>query len=221
MRVLRCLLLQRTGVYDEIVAEDRFCRLDLQVQTKDSSGGWRSVGSTELTPGNHSWRRHLRKGAQQLQDLHVRAGDAHYDAKLFPIVHPYGSGSVRSEFGSGGHQKLVRSRAMSIQSWFRRSSMWCFFQLDLAIKNALFFGQIARRRCGKATTNADKFTQTYGNIVPSHIPDSTAWWRRQSKELAAICDDAECGLMQAMAQWHPSGSLGTCFHKQDVTLDRW
>ena len=63
----------------------------------------------------------------------------------------------------------------------------------------MFFGQLQKRRCGRtmpATT--DKFTYCFGNVVPSQIPDSTAWWRRQGKELAAICDECECGLMQAM-----------------------
>ena len=67
------------GVYEEIVAEDRTrCRLDLQVQTEDSRGGWRHVASTTLDPGQHSWRANLRHGAQQLQDLHVKASDPHY-----------------------------------------------------------------------------------------------------------------------------------------------
>jgi len=71
--------------------------------------------------------------------------------------------------------------------------------LDLAIKTALFFRELQKRRCGRTMPAAtDKFTQYFGSIVPSHIPDSTAWWRRQSKELAAICDEYECGLMQAM-----------------------
>ena len=183
-------------VLDQIVATDKI-RLRLEVQTENTYG-WRNLGFTELG-SEDAWAGSLRRGAQQLEDLHIKAGDAHYEAKLFPAFHPYGTGSLRSEFNSGGHQKVVRCRGLALEKCFRRSSLWCFFQLDLHIKTTMFFGQLRKRRCGRtmpATT--DKFTYCFGNIVPSQIPDSTAWWRRQGKELAAICDECECGLMQAM-----------------------
>jgi hypothetical protein len=34
--------------------------------------------------------------------------------------------------------------------------------------------------------------------MPSDIPESTAWWRNQQKELFALSDDSENGLMQTM-----------------------
>ncbi len=189
------------GVYEEVIAESRAgCRLDLQVQT-EGRAGWRNVSTLDLPAGQHSWRGDLRSGAQQLrEDTNVKASDAHYDAKLFPHVHPYGTGSLLSEFGSGAVQKHCRSRALALQSWFRQSSLWCFWQLDLSIKKALFFKNAARRRLGRSSPDApaDNFAKYYGTIVPSSIPDSTAWWRRQAKELNCICDDAEAGLMQAM-----------------------
>ena len=185
----------KLGVYEEVVAEHRACRLDLQVQTNKSGSAWQNVGSSvELGREGKSWRASLREGARQLKNLDVKAGDPHYDAKLFPHVHPYGTGSLLSELGSGGHQKLVRSRALSIQKWFRRSPMWCFWQLDQAVKSALFFQQVNRRRYGRRTADSiDKFAKTYGTVVPASIPETTAWWKRQSSELSAICDDAECG----------------------------
>lgn len=71
---------------------------------------------------------------------------------------------------------MVRSRGLSLESFFRRSSLWCFFQLDFSIKTKLFFGQKSRRQLGMKTQPApDKFTYCFGTIVPSHIPDSTAW----------------------------------------------
>ena len=93
--------------------------------------------------------------------------------------------------------------------------MWCFFQLDLAIKNALFFAQAGRRKHGRATPNpTDSFSKWFGTIVPASIPDSTAWWRRQSRELGAICDDTECGLMQSMVTitraWGSAGAFFVC-----------
>ena len=235
------------GVYDEVIAQERCVKLDLQVQTKDSRGAWRQLGSAKLDEDSLGWRSGLRAGAQQLQDLHVKASDPHYDAKLFVCAHPYGTGSLHCEFGgaetiaalllekcrvswrggwavfcrlrawkglccragSGSHQKLVRSRALSIQKWFRRSDMWCFFQLDLSIKQALFFAQAGRRKFGRASQNpSDSFSKWFGTIVPANIPDSTAWWRRQARELATICDDTECGLMQSMvtitSAWPPA-----------------
>ena len=90
------------GVYEEVIAESRAgCRLDLQVQTEGRTG-WRNVSSLELPAGRHPWREELQRGAQQLrEDTNVKASDAHYDAKLFPHVHPYGTGSLLAESGSG------------------------------------------------------------------------------------------------------------------------
>ncbi len=45
---------------------------------------------------------------------------------------------------------------------------------------------------------ASNFERFFGTVIPSSIPESTAWWRRQGKELAAITDDIESGLMQLM-----------------------
>ena len=122
------------GVYDEVIAQERCMRLDLQVQTQDSRGAWRHVASTELGEESLHWRSGLKAGAKQLQDLQVKASDPHYfkgsnkrrwlygiicltntasivgalrhvlppfeyDAKLFVCAHPYGTGSLHSEFG--------------------------------------------------------------------------------------------------------------------------
>ncbi len=104
-----------------------------------------------------------------------------------------------SEFGSGAVQKHCRARALALQSWFRRSSLWPFWQLDMSIKKALFWNHSARKRAGKAClSGADNFANTYGTVVPSSIVDSTAWWKRQAKELACICDNFESGLTQTM-----------------------
>ena len=188
------------AVYEEVVAESRSnCKLDLQVQT-EGGNQWQSVGALELPPGQHSWREKLKSGARRLrEDTRVKVNDAHYDAKLFPHVHPYGTGSLLSEVGSGAPQKHCRARALALQSWFRQSSLWCFWQLDLSIKRALFFKNATRHRLGRSPdASGSNFGKHFGTVVPSTIPDSTAWWRRQAKELNCICDDAEAGLMQAM-----------------------
>ena len=97
-------------------------------------------------------------------------------------------------------QKLCRNRAFALESWFRRSTQWAFFQNDNALKHKLFWNNRAKRRCGLShgASDADRFAQMYGTIVPANIPESTAWWKRQTLELAAITDDAEAGLMQIM-----------------------
>ena len=89
----------------------------------------------------------------------------------------YGTGSLLSEFGSGALQEHCRARAFALQSWFRRSSLWCFWQLDFAIKKALLRKNFARRRVGRASAGApaDNFSKWFGTVVPSSIPDSTAW----------------------------------------------
>ena len=80
----------------------------------------------------------------------------------------------------------------------------------MSIKRQLFFNNLYRRRCGPSSAgpaDSDKFTQTYGSIVPHSIPESTSWWKQQKFELQAICDDGEAGIMQAMV---PSRSESVC-----------
>ena len=43
------------------------------------------------------------------------------------------------------------------------------------------------------TDESDNFARAYGTIVPAKIPESTAWWKMQSRDLMAITDDAESG----------------------------
>ena len=158
--------------------------------------------------------------------------DPHLDAKVFPIVHPYGTGSVNAEGTSVQPQRVCRNRLRSLQAFFRRSSRYAFWQLDMMIKRHLFFFNLHRVRSNWKSTAApdDKFAQAFGTIIPRHIPESSAWWKAvlvslfvssndrcsfivevfvwlvaparvsergakvQSRELAAICDDAESGL---------------------------
>ena len=49
--------------------------------------------------------RALRCAAESVRgQAKVTFGDYHLDAKLFPHLHPYGSGSLRAEPGSGGRR---------------------------------------------------------------------------------------------------------------------
>ena len=98
-------------------------------------------------------------------------------------------------------KRLCRNRAFALQSVFRRSTEWAFFQSDNALKHKLLWNNKAKRALGRTygASGQDKFSQMYGTVVPSSIPESTAWWKRQTKELAAITDDAEAGLIGAIA----------------------
>ena len=142
--------------------------------------------SAFLSPRCHG----ITQSARCVAGLYANVQRPHYDAKLFPHVHPYGTGSLKSEPGGCHMNKLCRNRAFALESWFRRSTQWAFFRNDNALKHKLFWNNRAKRRHGLAhgASDADRFSQMYGTIVPSNIPESTAWWKRQTRELAAITD---------------------------------
>lgn len=135
---------------------------------------------------------------------------------MFPCAHPYGTGSVNAEAPSTQPARVCRNRLLSLQSFFRRSSRYAFWELDMTIKRHLFFFNLHRVRCNlkSGASSEDKFTQTFGTIIPRRIPESSSWWRvlfcfvfvpaffvrpgarrveAQSRDLAAISDDAEQG----------------------------
>ena len=70
------------------------------------------------------------------------------------------------------------------------------------IQSELFFKNAKRREFGKKTASPadadDPVTRLFGTAMPSDVPESTAWWQRQTKDLLAASDDAEMGLMQVM-----------------------
>ena len=67
------------------------------------------------------------------------------------------------------------------------------------IQSELFFKNAKRREFGKKTASPtdaeDPVTRLFGTAMPSDVPESTAWWQRQTKDLLAASDDAEMGLM--------------------------
>ena len=170
-------------------------------------------------------RERIAAGAQNLRaDAFVKVSDAHLEAKarclffcvcllhvgapskargerpcareVFPCVHCYGTGSFNSEQGTYiPPQRVCRNRLLSLQSFFRRSSRYCFWQLDMTIKRNLFLWNQYRVRSNlkSGASSEDKFTQVFGSIIPRQIPESSAWWRAQTRDLEAICDDAESG----------------------------
>ena len=57
---------------------------------------------------NQQWRHDIATGADFLaMETHVPANDPHYDAKVFPCVHPYGTGSLHERMD--GRRRLVCS----------------------------------------------------------------------------------------------------------------
>ena len=70
------------------------------------------------------------------------------------------------------------------------------------ITQQLFFQEALKKKQGRKHTSspdaADPITRHFGTVMPSSIPESTEWWKVQQKQLFAISEDAENGLMQEM-----------------------
>ena len=76
----------------------------------------------------------------------VSLGDWHLDAKMFPHLHPFGTGSLRSEDDGCSMSEYVKSRLLLLQHEFRRSPVWSFAMMDRLIKNDLYFCESGRKR---------------------------------------------------------------------------
>jgi hypothetical protein len=116
-------------LWEQIVASQH-SRLEVEVPT--GGQGWSRTGSSvdvaEDPALDSRWQRHIQAGAQHLrEETYVRFSEPHMDAKLFPHVHPYGTGSLLSELGSGSPHRHAKNRLLLIQSWFRRSALWGFW----------------------------------------------------------------------------------------------
>ena len=103
----------------------------LKVDVPRAGGkGWKRTNSeieTQDTDLGNRWCEEVSTGAKYvLEETWVKANDPHYDAKVWPIAHPYGTSSERSEVGSGSPAAHARNRATLIQSWFRRTARWAF-----------------------------------------------------------------------------------------------
>ena len=108
---------------------------------REESRGWKRTHSELSTQEDlgEDWERDVSRGAKyMLEETWVKANDPHYDAKCYPHMHPYGTGSVLSEPFSGSPNGHFRNRATQIQSLFRRCAMWAFWKLDWLIKHQLF-----------------------------------------------------------------------------------
>ena len=109
-----------------------------------------------------------------------------------------------SEKHSGSPKAHFRNRACQIQSLFRRWSLWAFEKLDWIIKHELFNLNYRRRQqhgggqSWKDQQETDPYTRKYGTIVPKNIPEGSAWWKEQAKDLFALTEEHELGMMSCM-----------------------
>ena len=188
-------------------------------------------------PERHAVRTAAASRAVQ-EPSYVPLGDPHLDAKLFPHLHPYGSGSLRAEEGAGGIQRQARSRLTAVDPGFRHCPVWQFFNLDRLIKNNLYFKE--RKRLERAAAERPRTEPgreddrgggggrkrprededrdagaaggggggpgdperiapyLFGHVEPSHIPESRGWWDTVRRDLYAITEDHEKGMMAGM-----------------------
>eukprot|EP00973_Karenia_brevis_P001467 199097-Karenia_brevis.AAC.1 len=193
------------SVFEEVVATQS-SRIELDIPGAEGRG-WKRTGSSVDTEQdeelNETWQKSISTGAAHLRDeTWVTVNEPHYDAKVFVHVHPYGTGSLLAEPGAGGPQRHARNRLTLIQSWFRRSALWGFFYLSRLLQEALFFKNKRRREGGRAGASKadepDPVKRLYGTAQPADIPESSEWWKRQQRDLYAVSDDNELGLMQTM-----------------------
>ena len=54
------------------------------------------------------------------------------------------------------------------------------------IKRTLFFKNLHSGGYRPKVTDGDKFAQTFGTIIPSSIPESSAWWLRDQSRLCEL-----------------------------------
>ena len=117
------------------------CRIHIDALTDERSKhwNWKNTGSIELNLSEKN-KTDISRGADHiLAQTQIKASDWHYDAKIWPHMHPYGTGSAFCEVGSGALSRLVRNRLLLIQSCFRNNSLYAFWFLHRLITKELFF----------------------------------------------------------------------------------
>ena len=156
--------------------------MDVEGKTR---GKWQSTGlviqTGDGTNLGEKWRQDISQGADHvLRESWVTASDPHYDAKLWPHLHPYSSGSLLSEPGTGGMARLVKNRLLLAQSAFRNNNLYAFWYLNRMICSELFFAERMRKKrvgADATTESADPITRLFGTAMPNSIPESSAWSR--------------------------------------------
>ena len=132
---------------DVVAKEVNILKVDVP---RENGKGWKRT-AVEIDAQDPSlgagWRELAASGAKYIiQETWVKANDPHFDAKVWPGLHPHGTGSVLSEPRSGSLKGHARNRAGGIQSLFRRTAVWAFWMLDrqlLGMCVFTFFAPIA------------------------------------------------------------------------------
>ena len=136
-------------VMEDIVATQT-SRLEIDVPGEGGRGWSRTESSIEVGDDatlDEQWRQDICSGARHLrEESYVRVSEPHYDAKVWPVVHPYGTGSMLAEPGAGSAHKHAKNRLVLIQSWFRKSALWSFWFLNRLITSELFFTNKKRQK---------------------------------------------------------------------------
>ena len=189
-------------IFRDVVAKEVNV-LKIDVPRHDGRGWKRTHSEIDTQDLGEEWPQQMSKGARYvLEETWVRANDPHYDAKCYPHMHPYGTGSVLSEYYAGGPKSNFRNRVTQIQSIFRRSPLWAFWKLDWSIKHDLFHlhkrKQEQRGLASSSQLEADPHKRLFGMAIPKNIPESSAWWKEQAKDLFALTEEHELGMMSAM-----------------------
>lgn len=109
--------------------------------------------------------------------------DSNLEAKAWPHLFPYGTGSWDSGLGLSptGYCKL---RLLNYSNRWRKDPQWAFFWFDRLTKNRIFYYNRARR--GKRIGRDELLTSmkvkgenpydAYGTEVPNTIPGSKGYW---------------------------------------------
>ena len=111
-------------VMEDIVATQT-SRLEIDVPGEGGRGWSRTESLIEVGDDatlDEQWRQDISRGARHLrEESYVRVSEPHYDAKVWPVVHPYGTGSLLAEPGAGSAHRHAKNRLVLIQSWFRKT----------------------------------------------------------------------------------------------------
>ena len=111
-------------VMEDIVATQT-SRLEIDVPGDGGRGGARTASAGEGADDpnlDEQWRQDIASGARHLrEESYVRVSEPHYDAKVWPVEHPYGTGSMLAEPGAGSAHRHAKNRLVLIQSWFRKT----------------------------------------------------------------------------------------------------
>ena len=88
------------------------------------------------------------------------------DAKLWPHLHQYGSGSLYSEPGSGGIYRFVQNRLLLVQGGFRANNLYAFWFLNRCI---------AKARWRSTRTPATHAPSAHSGSFPPSARSSSRW----------------------------------------------